>query len=143
MFANSALCYTKCSVINKRTLDSLDFYVIRFTMKIFKTSNRLLASDCVNYVGFSLPIDLVTRRVDRFMQQLSVRKQSHSTNMFAIGYARVKAMSNLFAEHVCPYKGYIEHVRRTCSKFTRVMRQSSARPRLQYSKKKQANKIGS
>jgi hypothetical protein len=50
-----------------------------------------------------------------------------STNMFAVVYARVKATSNMFdehvrafkhvetfevfGEHVCPCKGYVEHVR--------------------------------
>jgi hypothetical protein len=36
---------------------------------------------------------------------------------------------------VCACKGYRERVRRTCSVFMRVTRQSSAWPRLQYNKK--------
>jgi hypothetical protein len=63
---------TECLDINKRTLDSLDFCVIRCMMKIFTTSDRLLVSNCLNYFGFSLPNDLVTRRVDQFMQKLKV-----------------------------------------------------------------------
>jgi hypothetical protein len=63
---------TECLDISKRTLYSLDFCVIRFMMKFFKTSNRILVSDCLNYFGFSLPSDLVTRRVNRFTQKLKV-----------------------------------------------------------------------
>ena len=63
---------TKCQDINKRTLDSLNFCVIRFMMKIFKTSNRTLISDCLDYFGFALPSDLVARRVNQFTQKIKM-----------------------------------------------------------------------
>ena len=61
---------TECVNANKRSLASLDFCVVKFLMKIFKTSNRLLANDCIHYLGFSLPSDLVARRVELFMLKL-------------------------------------------------------------------------
>ena len=63
---------TECLEINKRTLDSFNFCVIRFLMKIFKTSNRTLISDCLDYFGFTLPSDLVAGRVNRFTQKIKM-----------------------------------------------------------------------
>ena len=57
---------TECINISKRMLSSLDFYVMKFIMKIFKTNNRPLIENCLHYFGFTLPSFLVTRRIDRF-----------------------------------------------------------------------------
>ena len=57
---------TECTNISKRMLSSLDFCVMKFLMKIFKTTNRPLIDDCLSYFGFTLPSVLIARRVARF-----------------------------------------------------------------------------
>ena len=61
---------TECCNVNKRSLASLDFCVVKFVMKIFKSTNRLLIDECMNNFGFSLPSKLIVARLERFMLKI-------------------------------------------------------------------------
>ena len=56
--------------IGKAGLQSIDFTVVRFLMKIFKTSNRQIVKDCIEYFGFELPSSRFIRRELRFTGNL-------------------------------------------------------------------------
>ena len=73
---------TECTNVSKRMLSSLDFCVMKFLMKIFKTTNRSLIDDCLSYFGFTLPSVLIARRVERFM-------------------FKIKSCANLFVKRFC------------------------------------------
>lgn len=51
---------------------SLDFCVIKFAMKLFKTANRPFIVDCISYFGFCLPSVLIERRTKRFFSRLKL-----------------------------------------------------------------------
>jgi hypothetical protein len=59
MYAASFVWYTESYPVTKADVQSLDFTVMRFLMKIFKSSNRDLIINCIGYFNFSLPSDLL------------------------------------------------------------------------------------
>ena len=68
---------TEACSLNKAKLSSLDFNVIKFGMKIFRSGNRLLVIECLNNFGVSLPSESVGLRVERLH-----RKFTNSSNFF-------------------------------------------------------------
>jgi dTDP-4-dehydrorhamnose reductase len=54
------LCDTESCSVTKGDVQSFDFIVMRFFMKIFKLSNRDLIINCIGYCNFSLPCEAVT-----------------------------------------------------------------------------------
>jgi hypothetical protein len=64
-----------CS-LNNADLQSLDFSLIRFGMKLFKSSNRQLVLDCFSYFGLLLPSVLVPARVVKFKAKLAILDNS-------------------------------------------------------------------
>jgi len=48
----------------KSDVNSLDFAVRRFLMKLFKTVNNDVIQDCCNFLNFSLTSDLLATTVD-------------------------------------------------------------------------------
>ena len=50
-------------------MQSLDFVVTRFPMKIFRTVNRDVISlrDCCKFLEFSLPSDNLAKKCDKFV----------------------------------------------------------------------------
>jgi len=52
--------------LTKTDLQSLDFVVNRFFMKLFATSNIEIVKCCQEYFGFSLPSALLAKRVNKF-----------------------------------------------------------------------------
>jgi len=49
--------------LSKSDLQSLDFAVNRFLLKLFKTSNNdLIIRDCQNFLCFSLPSEVLVKR---------------------------------------------------------------------------------
>ena len=58
----------ECFSLNKSELNSLDFPVTRFLMKLFKSSNLELVNDCRVYFGFMLPSELLLKRRQNFIE---------------------------------------------------------------------------
>ena len=52
--------------LTKTDLQSLDFVINRFFMKLFATSNIEIVKCCQEYFGFSLPSALLAKRVIKF-----------------------------------------------------------------------------
>jgi hypothetical protein len=62
---------TECCELKKRVLSSLDFTVVRFFMKIFRSTNRENIEYIMNMFSFQLPSESVGRRQIKFRQQFS------------------------------------------------------------------------
>ena len=61
----------ECCPLNKSEIGSLDFTVIRFLMKLFKTSNKDIITECCQYFNFLLPSELITNRTERFIDKFN------------------------------------------------------------------------
>jgi len=57
--------------LNKTLLNSLDFVINRFCMKLFSTSNMDIIKECQSYFNCKLPSELLTKRYDKFILKLS------------------------------------------------------------------------
>ena len=57
--------------LDKRSLQSLDFTVNRFFMKLFKTSNIEIVHYCQNMSGLQTPSVLLSIRYQKFMSDVS------------------------------------------------------------------------
>ena len=51
--------------LDKRSLESLDFTINRFSMKVFKTSDIKVVKNC--QIFFKLPSALLVKRFDKFI----------------------------------------------------------------------------
>ena len=51
-------------------LKSLDFVINRFFMKLFKTSNTNIVSNCQEQFNFALPSVQLARRSEKFLNKL-------------------------------------------------------------------------
>jgi hypothetical protein len=69
-------CLEVCN-LNKSTLASLYFCVMRFGFRIFRTGNRDVVRECFDFFGFRLPSVLIAARSSRFLSKLA-----GTTNMF-------------------------------------------------------------
>ena len=69
-------CLDVCE-LNKSTAASLDFCVSRFGFRIFKTGNRNIVRECLSFMGFSLPSELLPIRFRRLLD-----KFVSSSNLF-------------------------------------------------------------
>ena len=58
--------------LNKSTLAALDFCVMRFGFRIFRTGNRDVVRECFDYFNFSLPSVLIASRYSRFLSKLAL-----------------------------------------------------------------------
>jgi len=56
----------ECYTLPKSSLRSLDFVVVRFIMKLFKTVNNEFIRECCSYFKFPLPSELLDKRRDKF-----------------------------------------------------------------------------
>ena len=53
--------------LNKKSLQSLDFTVNRFFMKLFQTSDINIVNECQTFFSFELPSVLIAKKLDRFI----------------------------------------------------------------------------
>ena len=60
---------TEACMVAKRDLQSLDFVVTRFLMKLFQSTNRTFIEECMYYFGFVLPSELIKLRQERFVKR--------------------------------------------------------------------------
>ena len=58
--------------IKKCDINSLDFTVNRFLMKLFKTNNMVTLCECVSYFNFKLPSVLLVSRYNKFVSKFNV-----------------------------------------------------------------------
>ena len=70
--------------LTKSDLASLDFTVVRFLMKLFKTSSRPLIDECLKQFNFELPSQLIGIRQARFIKK-TARRENHMCNMYKPG----------------------------------------------------------
>ena len=56
----------ECYTLPKSSLRSLDFVVVRFLMKLFKTVNKEIIYECCSYFKFPLPSELLDKRRVKF-----------------------------------------------------------------------------
>jgi hypothetical protein len=56
--------------LTKAHIQSLDFTVIRFLMKIFKSGNCNYVLSCIGFFNFALPSDLIENRQANFVTML-------------------------------------------------------------------------
>ena len=61
-----------CSVI-KSDLCSLDFLVVRFLMKLFKTNNRKIIDECIQFFEFMLPSQVIPLRQKNLRSRMKQR----------------------------------------------------------------------
>lgn len=61
---------TESLSLSKSDTQSIDFTVIRFLMKIFKSGNRDFIISCIGYFDFALPSTLIERRKTNFLAKL-------------------------------------------------------------------------
>jgi len=69
--------------LDKRSMDSLDFAVNRFFMKLFQTSNMESIKCCQSLFGYALPSVLLAKRYDKFIDSVYISLFHHkhgSTN---------------------------------------------------------------
>jgi hypothetical protein len=60
------------ATMNRFTVASLDFCVLHFGFRIFRTARRDIVSDCFKYAGFSLPSELLPSRSQQFSDNFGV-----------------------------------------------------------------------
>ena len=58
----------ECFSLTVSDMKSLDFTVIRFLMKLFKSSNINLINDSLYYFNFELPSELLMKRKDKLIE---------------------------------------------------------------------------
>ena len=58
---------TEACNLRKAQISSLDFVVTRFGMKVLQTSDRNKVIERFGILGLSLPSELITRRVNKFI----------------------------------------------------------------------------
>jgi len=56
----------ECYTLPKSSLRSLDFVIVRFLMKLFKTVNNEIIRECCSYFKFALPSELLDNRRAKF-----------------------------------------------------------------------------
>jgi hypothetical protein len=62
-------CLHVCD-LNRSVIASLDFCVMRFAFRIFKTGRRDIALECLSFMGFYLPSDTLVQRSNVFLAKL-------------------------------------------------------------------------
>jgi len=60
----------ECYTLTKSSLRSLDFVVVQFLMKLFKTVNNEIILECCSYFKFTLPSELLDNRRAKLQNNL-------------------------------------------------------------------------
>ena len=64
--------WTRMLYFAKSSSRSLDFVVVRFIMKLFKTVNNEIVRECCSYFKFPLPSELLDKRRNKFQSNALV-----------------------------------------------------------------------
>jgi hypothetical protein len=73
---------TEACGLRKSDIQSLDFAIIRFLMKLFKTSNISIIQDTIVFFNFLLPSELLVKRTVTFLERYS-NCENFLCNMFS------------------------------------------------------------
>ena len=76
---NGRLCLEVCQ-LNKNDLNSLDFVINRFLMKLFKTNDINIVKTCQSLFSFDLPSVVIEKRAIKFKDGLSCRVSKMYSN---------------------------------------------------------------
>ena len=57
--------------LRKAEVNSLDFVINRFCMKLFRTNNMNTIKYCQTYFNLNLPSELLVKRYNKFLSKLS------------------------------------------------------------------------
>jgi len=63
--------------LRKAEVNSLDFVINRFCMKLFRTNNMNTVKDCQTYFNLNLPSELLVKRVVEFGTKIVNDQQSY------------------------------------------------------------------
>jgi len=63
-----------CYSLLKADLHSLDFVVMRFLMKLFRTANKDIIDDCRSFCNFPLPTEMLETKATNSVRNLSVTR---------------------------------------------------------------------
>jgi hypothetical protein len=66
----SLLYATEATCLQRSEISSLDFTVVRFAMKILKTSNKDIVLGCLSAFGFAIPSYIISVRKSKFELKL-------------------------------------------------------------------------
>ena len=69
LYVLEVCAYTDLLSIDKRSVQSLDFTINRFFMKLFKTSSIVTVRDCQSFFGVDLPSIVLAKRFDKFVDR--------------------------------------------------------------------------
>jgi len=67
MCAGSFILSIEVYNLDKRSMNSLDFTLNRFFMKLFRTSNIEIVKECQSLFGCELPSVMLGKRLDKFL----------------------------------------------------------------------------
>jgi len=70
--------------LNKTELNSLDFVINRFCMKLIRTSHMDITKDCLAYFNYlKQPSELLSRRYEKNVLKMSVSNNIYAINVVA------------------------------------------------------------
>ena len=58
----------------KADLHSLDFVVMRFLMKLFRTANKDIIGECRSFCNFPLPTEMLEIKSNKFCKKIKCNK---------------------------------------------------------------------
>jgi len=64
----------ECYSLLKADLHSLDFVVMRFLMKLFRTANKDIIDECRSFCNFPLPIEVLEIKSNKFCKKIKCNK---------------------------------------------------------------------
>ena len=67
------------------SLQSFDFWVLRFLFKLFRSYDKQFVLDCIRLFGFALPSTLISSRCDKFITKYSNLDNSVCRSVLALG----------------------------------------------------------
>ena len=70
---------TECCYLSRADLSSLDFVVVRYLMKLFRTSQAALIDEYLGYFGYKLPSSIVEKRTENFKRKYMCKSNNLCT----------------------------------------------------------------
>ena len=73
---------TEALDVSNSSIRALDFCVVRFGCRIFRTYDHRLARKCLSFMGFALPSECIVKRVARFRARFSLLDNPFCVSLF-------------------------------------------------------------
>ena len=74
MPAHSSIWARVLLIAQSRSIHSLDFVVMRFLMKLFRTANKDIIDDCRSFCNFPLPTEMLEIKSNKFCKKIKCNK---------------------------------------------------------------------